>query len=252
MRGHDPDEQVVLSGGPGPQVAGFAQVPELAGLEHPVRLAADQHAPAAPERLVEMVGLERDRIIAVRGDQRTGAGPQHDGAGYQEVVHRQDHQPGDGGEGEPAEAARREQPVALGQAERFELADRAGTAAGRRVAAGAEQRGRRGAQCRRQPPQRARVRLAGEALQVLQVAAVDRRALGHLAEAEPQFGPPRRQPPAEVAGIGRRRPVVRIPRRPGGRFAYQTHSHRIHLTFHRSVTASFPARPCREEGHSAC
>ena len=66
MRGHDPDVQVVLSGGPGPQVAAFAQVPELAGLQHPVRLAADQHAPAVPECLIQMVGLERDRIIAVR------------------------------------------------------------------------------------------------------------------------------------------------------------------------------------------
>jgi len=73
VRGHDPDEQVVLSGRPGPQVAGFPQVPELAGLEHPVSLAADQHAPAVPERLVEMIGLERDRVVAVRGDQRTAA-----------------------------------------------------------------------------------------------------------------------------------------------------------------------------------
>ena len=57
--GHDSDVQVVLSGGPGPQVAAVAQVPELAGLQHPVRLAADQHAPAVPERLIQMVGLER-------------------------------------------------------------------------------------------------------------------------------------------------------------------------------------------------
>jgi hypothetical protein len=47
MRGHDPDEQIVLSGRPGPQVASFPQVPELAWLQHPVRLAADQHAPEA-------------------------------------------------------------------------------------------------------------------------------------------------------------------------------------------------------------
>ena len=55
--GTDLDVQVVLSGGPGPQVAPFAQVPELAGLQHPVRLAADQHAPAVTERLIKMVGL---------------------------------------------------------------------------------------------------------------------------------------------------------------------------------------------------
>ena len=107
--------KVVLSGRPGPQVAAFAQVPELAGLQHPVRLAPDQHAPAAQLCLVKMVGLERDLVVAMRRDQRTGPGPQHDGAGHQDVVHRQDHQPGSGGEGEPAEPAGREQPVAVRQ-----------------------------------------------------------------------------------------------------------------------------------------
>ena len=102
----DPDEQVVLSGGPRPQVAVLAQVPQLARLQDPVRVAANQHAPALAELQVEMVGLEGDRAVAVPGDQRPRAGPDHDGAVRHRVVHRQDHQSGGGAEGDPADPPR--------------------------------------------------------------------------------------------------------------------------------------------------
>jgi hypothetical protein len=36
----------VFAGGPWAQVAGFAEVPQLARLQDPVNVAADQHAPA--------------------------------------------------------------------------------------------------------------------------------------------------------------------------------------------------------------
>jgi AcrR family transcriptional regulator len=85
---NDLDEQVVFPGGPWPQVAAFAEVPQLARLHHPVRLAANQHAPPLAKLQVEVVGLERDPAVAMRGDHRAGAGPDHDGAVRYRVVHR--------------------------------------------------------------------------------------------------------------------------------------------------------------------
>ena len=68
---NDPDVEVVFSSGPGPHVTDFLQVPELTRLQHPVRLAADRHAPPLVQSLFEMVSLEGDLVFAVRGDQRT-------------------------------------------------------------------------------------------------------------------------------------------------------------------------------------
>ena len=80
MARDDPDEQVVFSGGPGPQVAVLAQVPKLPRLQYPVRLAADEHAPPLAKLQVKVVCLERDGAVAVHADQGASAGPDHDGA----------------------------------------------------------------------------------------------------------------------------------------------------------------------------
>src|SRR5215469_10423315 len=66
----DPDVQVVVPGGPGPQVAVLAEVPLLARLQNPVGVAADEHAPSLAKLQVEVVCLEGDRAVGVAGDQR--------------------------------------------------------------------------------------------------------------------------------------------------------------------------------------
>ena len=67
---NDPEKQVVFAGGPRPEVAAFAEVPQLAWLHHPVCLAAYQHAPPLAELQVKVVGLERDPAVPVRRDHR--------------------------------------------------------------------------------------------------------------------------------------------------------------------------------------
>ena len=47
----------MLSGGPGSQVAVFAEIPQFAWLQHPVRVTADQHAPPLAKLQVKVVGL---------------------------------------------------------------------------------------------------------------------------------------------------------------------------------------------------
>ena len=58
LAGHDPYEQVVLPGRPWPQAAAFAEVSQLARLQHPVRVTADQHAPPLTKFQVKVIGLE--------------------------------------------------------------------------------------------------------------------------------------------------------------------------------------------------
>ena len=161
------------------------------------------------------------------------------------VVHRQDRQSGSGAEGDPADPLRAEQPVALRGEQALNGACRAPARlarvpAGRRLLAGAEQGGGRGAQGRGQLPQRRGTWLAREVLQVRQVPRLYPRPMGHLAEAEPQLRPPRRQPPAQVARIARHRPVpgaVAAVSRTHGRAVYLVHGHHNHLDF----TVCFPS-----------
>ena len=84
-------------------------------------------------------------------------------------------------EGDPADAARRDQPTAFGRRERFQHRRAGGaTAPGRDLPARAEQRGRRGLQRRGELAQRGRAGPGRVPLQVLQVAQAHPGAGGHL------------------------------------------------------------------------
>ena len=142
-------------------------------------------------------------------DDRAFGRPDHDGVGQHGKVDRHHDRASGRAERDPPDAAGRDQPAAFG---RHQLADEphVGRVAvtGRHVRAPAEQRGRRGPQRRGELPERGRGRPGWVPLQVLQVAQAQPGARRHLRLAQVQFGPSLRDPPAQIAGVGRGRPPV--------------------------------------------
>ena len=112
-----------------------------------VRPAAYEHAPALAERLVDAVDLERDLLVGVTVDRGALAGPDHDRARHHGEVDREHDRARDRAERDPPDAARRDQPAALGRQE-LGYDGRADQAAVSRwhLDPGAQQGGRRGPQ----------------------------------------------------------------------------------------------------------
>src|SRR5271169_3502450 len=83
-----------------------------------VRVTLYQDAPAFTVRLVEVVGFEADLPVGVHGQQRVRCGAEDDGLSRDSEVDRQHLDPVCGCEPDAADAARLQQAVALGWAER--------------------------------------------------------------------------------------------------------------------------------------
>src|SRR5579864_3777837 len=117
---NDPQEQFPLPGGPRLN-SGLFGGPTLGLGFHVVRGPLDQHAPALPSGDVDLVDLERDRVVPARDpglqvlvERAVPGSPEHDRAVVPLVVHRQHGRAEPAGVGDAADSARRYQPQALG------------------------------------------------------------------------------------------------------------------------------------------
>ena len=192
-----------------------------------MRLPARQHAPALSERLVDVVDLERNRVVAMRSDHGARRRPEDDGATKHDEVNRQHHRARGRAERDPPDAARLQQPTAFsGEELRDNRGGRQCSLPGRRLRAGAEQRGRCRPQGGGELAQREGVRHRREVLQVFQVPQGDLGTGRYLHSAQLQFRAAQRYPPAQVAGIGWRRPSL-VGRHLQPSRGYVSHGHQV-------------------------